>query len=231
MPAVLRRPHARPADGRRRASRAASTAARRSTGRDDVPRLRPGVPAVEAGSSRDRPAVGDEPDRRGVLRRPGLAAVPALGAALPLVPGAGRGRGAAAGPPAPARRRPGAGARGRDRRRREPAAPAAGLGRLRRRHRADPARRPASTGSPRWPAGSPGPRRRRCRSTTRRSTPSSPSAGSTTSATPPRPSARCGGWPGRARSLVVADEIARPLPVRARPPARPRGGRPLVAAA
>src|SRR4051812_23061526 len=71
---------------------------------DDPPRRRP--------EARHRPADRDEPDRRAILRRPELAAVPPLGTALPLVQRAGPETGALAGPTSPPSGRSCARARG-----------------------------------------------------------------------------------------------------------------------
>ena len=78
-------------------------------GRDACPGCGRAYPEVDGILEAIGPLTGHEPDRRGVLRRPGLAPVPPLGAGLPLAPGPGVAAARAAGPPAPvpARRAPG----------------------------------------------------------------------------------------------------------------------------
>ena len=135
---------------------------RRRHDRDASPSIRPGaLPACGAAAQGetaaplrarlsvpgrdprgDRPALGPQPDRRGVLRRPGLAPVPPVGAGLPDAPGGrapgAHGRSSATSSSARSARRDRS--RGRHRRRREPRLPARRVDRPRSRHRADPAR-------------------------------------------------------------------------------------------
>ena len=176
------------------------------------------------------PLDGPEPDRRGVLRRPGLAAVPEVGAALP-----GASRGGAAGADADPPPRPG----DRSARRAASSRSASATART-----SVPARDPgtstastspgrssppAATAIPAMAGRWPGPRPRRCRSTTRRSTPATRSAASTTSTTTPRPCARCGGSRGR-RPGRRRRRDARACTARASATCRPAGDRRLLAA-
>ena len=78
--------------------RAASSAAQPLRGRDRLPHVRPCLSGPRRHPRGDRPPLRPQPDRRGVLRRPGLGRVPALGAGLPDPPG-GRAQGADGDPP------------------------------------------------------------------------------------------------------------------------------------